>query len=145
MTDRITDIPKPRALPPGAFPSLGALRAVALISLVYDALIGLGLLAGRGLLQQWFGLAAPVPAIHADLNGVFALAIAAGYALPFRDPERYRGYLWVMGPLLKGGGAALFVFDRLLRGSPPSFLLFAAADGTLAALTLWALLRSRRA
>jgi len=112
--------------------------------MAYDALLGLGLLAGRSLLEQWFGVPAPVPAIHADLNGLFALAVAAGYVLPYRDPGRHRGYLWVMGPLLKGGGAVLFVADHLLRGSPASFLLFAGADGTLAALTLWALLRSRR-
>jgi hypothetical protein len=119
------------------------LRAVALTSLVYDAILGIGLLAGRGLLLRWFDLAAPVPAIHADLNGLFTLAIAAGYLLPYRDPQRYRGYLWVMGPLLKGSGAALFVLDHVLRGSPSSFLLFAAADGAIAALTLWALLATR--
>jgi len=136
---------QPRATSPGAFSSRAALRAVALGSLVYDALLGIGLLAGRSLLVEWFGVAAPVPAIHADLNGLFALAIAAGYLLPYRDPDRYRAYLWVMGPLLKGAGAALFVFDYLLRGSPASFLIFAIGDGTLAVLTLWALLRSRRA
>jgi len=47
---------------------------------------------------------APAPAIHADLNGLFALAIAAGYLLPYRDPDRYRAYLWIMGPMLKGAG-----------------------------------------
>jgi hypothetical protein len=117
---------------------------IALVSLVYDALLGVGLLAGRPLLVQWFGVPDPVPPIHADLNGLFALAIAAGYWLPYRDPDRYRGYLWVMGPVLKGAGAALFVADFLLRGSPASYLLFAAADGTLALVTLWALLRSVR-
>jgi hypothetical protein len=119
-----------------------ALRAISLVSLVYDTLLGFGLLAGRDVLVRWFGVPAPVPAIHADLNGLFALAIAAGYSLPYRDPDRYRGYLWVMGPALKGGGAALFVADYLLRGSPPSYLLFAAADGALAFVTLWALLAS---
>lgn len=121
------------------------LRTVALVSLVYDALLGIGLLAGRSLLVEWFGVAAPVPAIHADLNGLFALAIAAGYVLPYRDPDRYRAYLWVMGPGLKGTGAALFILDHVLRGSPASFLIFAVGDGTLAVLTLWALLNSRRA
>ena len=43
--------------------------------------------------------------------------------------------------MLKGAGAVLFVADYLLRGSPASFLLFAAADGALALVTLWALLR----
>ena len=48
-----------------------------------------------------------------------------------------------MGPILKGAGAAAFTLDYLLRGSPKSFLLFAASDGALAALTLYALLRER--
>ena len=34
-----------------------------------------------------------------------------------------------MGPLLKGAGAVAFLLDYLFRGSPPSFLLFAASDG----------------
>jgi hypothetical protein len=37
-----------------------------------------------------------------------------------------------------------FVLDYLLRGSPVSFLLFAASDGGLALLTLWALLTTGR-
>ena len=45
-----------------------------------------------------------------------------------------------MGPLLKGAGAATFVIDYYMRGSPASFPLFAASDGTLALITLWALL-----
>jgi hypothetical protein len=46
-----------------------------------------------------------------------------------------------MGPLLKGAGALTFVIDYYLRHSPPAFLLFAVSDGTLALVTLWALLR----
>jgi hypothetical protein len=120
------------------------LRLVAALSAVYDLLIGAALLAGRPLLVQLFGLPAPVPPLHADLNGLFTLAIGIGYVLPYRDPERYRAYLWLMGPGLKGAGAILFVADYLLRGSPASFLLFALGDGSLALLTLWALLRSRQ-
>lgn len=116
-----------------------SLRVVALISGVYDVLLGIGLLAARPMLMQWFGLPAPQPPIHADLNGLFTLAIGVGYLLPYRDPERYRGYLWVMGPLLKGVGTAWFVGDVVLRSSPTSYLLFAACDGTLALITLWAL------
>ena len=44
-----------------------------------------------------------------------------------------------MGPFLKGAGAAAFLLDYFLRGSPSSFLLFAASDGTLALITLYAL------
>ena len=47
-----------------------------------------------------------------------------------------------MGPLLKGAGAAAFVLDYVVRHSPRSFLLFAVSDGTLALLTLAALLTS---
>ena len=52
--------------------------------------------------------------------------------------------MWVMGPLLKGAGCAAFLLDYFVRGqSPAAFLLFAASDGTLALLTLWALAGSR--
>jgi hypothetical protein len=44
--------------------------------------------------------------------------------------------------MLKGAGAATFVVDHFLRGSPRSFLLFAASDGILAAVTLYALVAS---
>jgi hypothetical protein len=121
------------------------LRLSAALSAVYDILIGAALLAGRPVLVQLFGLPDPVPPIHADLNGLFALAVGVGYVLPLRDPERYRAYLWLMGPCLKGAGAILFVVDHLMRGSPASFLLFAVGDGSLALLTLWALVQSRHA
>ncbi len=102
------------------------------------------MLLGRPLLARLFDVPLPQPPIHADLNGVFLLAVATGYLIPFRDPERGRAYLWIMGPLLKGGGALTFVLDRLVRHSPRSFLLFAASDATLALITLWALLTARR-
>ena len=136
---------EPRAASPGAHSSAAPLRGVALASIIYDAALGVALLAGRGLLEGWFGVSAPQPPIHADLNGLFALAVAAGYLLPYRDPLRYRGYLWVMGPFLKGAGAVWFALDHVLRGSPASYLVFAVGDGTLALVTLWALLRTRRA
>jgi hypothetical protein len=120
-----------------------ALRLIALVSLVYDALVGGVILFATSMMASWFGVPPPSPELMADLNGVFLLAVGAGYLLPCRDPWRYRGYLWVMGPLLKGMGASLFVYDYLSRGGPPSFLLFAASDGLLAAVTLWALLRFR--
>ena len=91
-----------------------------------------------------FGVAPPVPPIFGDLNGIFLIAIGVGYWFPYRDPARYRAYLWVMGPLLKGAGALAFVLDYLFRASPSSFLLFAASDGTLALVTLVALARSAR-
>ena len=69
--------------------------------------------------------------------------MGAGYYLPWREPERYRGYMWVMGPLLKGAGAATFLLDYLVRHSPRSFLLFSVSDGALAAVTLYALISSR--
>lgn len=142
MTDSHRNLSRPRAASPGASSSAGPLRAIALVSLVYDALLGVGLLAGRPLLVQWFGVPDPVPPIHADLNGLFALAVAAGYWLPYRDPDRYRGYLWVMGPFLKGAGSLLLLADHVLRGSPDAFLIFALTDGALALWALWALTRA---
>jgi hypothetical protein len=103
------------------------------------------MLAGRPFLSQVFGVPLPEPPIFADLNGVFLLAVAAGYLIPYREPESAggRGYLWVMGPLLKGLGAATFILDHVVRHSPSSFLLFAASDGALALVTLWALIGAR--
>ena len=74
---------------------------------------------------------------------MFLLSVAAGYLIPYRDPDSRggRAYLWVMGPLLKGAGACAFLIDHYVRQSPASFLLFAASDGALALLTVWVLLR----
>lgn len=120
------------------------LAAIAAISGVYDVSVGVAMLFLREQMAAWFGVALPAPPIHADLNGVFLLAVGLGYILPYRDPLGHRGYLWVMGPFLKGLGAAVFLIDYVVRHSPASFLLFAASDGTLALLTLWALILSRR-
>ena len=120
------------------------LRAVALVSGLYDVAVGVSLTLGRPLLMSLFGLPAPVPPIHADLNALFVTTVGIGYWWPYRDPVRYRWYLWLMGPVLKGAGAAAFVADHLLRGSPASFLLFAACDGGLALATLYALVRRNR-
>jgi hypothetical protein len=120
-------------------PSGRRLSIIAAISGLYDLIVGALLLSIPSQVAGWFGSPPPSPIINANLNGMFLVAVAAGYLLPYRDPDRYRGYLWVMGPLLKGGGALIFVLDYLFRGSPPAFLLFAACDGFLALLTLWAL------
>lgn len=118
------------------------LKSIALFSFFYDVSVGVAMSLGRGLLVDWFGVAPPQPPIHADLNAVFVTTVGIGYLLPFRDPVRYRGYLWLMGPLLKGVGALVFVLDYLYRGSPPSFLLFAVSDGVLGLVTLIALLKT---
>lgn len=120
------------------------LRAVAAVSGLYDFVVGALLLGARDALASLFGVPPASPPIFSDLNGLFLVAVGAGYWHPWRDPERHRGYLWVMGPLLKGAGAVLFVLDYAFRGSPASFLLFAASDATLALWTLYALLRPRR-
>jgi hypothetical protein len=116
-------------------------QIVAAVSGIYDALVGVVMLVGRPLLAQIFAVALPTPPIHADLNGIFLLSVAAGYLIPYREPDSAAGrsYLWIMGPLLKGTGALAFILDYYVRHSPASFLLFAVSDGTMALLTLWAL------
>ena len=118
------------------------LSRIAGLSGLYDAVVGALLLCAPGWLAAAFGVPPASPRIFSDLNGLFLLAVGTGYVLPWRDPVRYRGYLWVMGPFLKGAGAAAFLADYFLRGSPRSFLLFAASDGMLAAVTLYALVAS---
>src|SRR6059058_4937561 len=122
-----------------------SLRLIAAVSGIYDAVVGVTMILGRPLLARVFDVPPPQPPIHADLNGIFLLAVAAGYTIPYREPESAAGraYLWVMGPLLKGVGAAAFVLDHFVRQSPRSFLLFAASDGALAIVTWIALVSSR--
>ena len=96
---------------------------------------------GADTLASLFGVPPASPPIFSDLNALFLIAVGLGYYYPWREPQRYRGYMWIMGPFLKGGGAIAFVLDYFYRASPPSFLLFAISDGTLALVTLWALLR----
>jgi hypothetical protein len=122
------------------------LRTVAAVSGIYDAIVGVTMLAGRPLLASIFNVALPEPPIHADLNGIFLLSIAVGYLITYREPDSAGGrtYLWVMGPMLKGAGAATFLLDHFLRGSPAAFLLFAFSDGALALITLWALMTAVR-
>jgi hypothetical protein len=118
-------------------------RAIAAISAAYDVSIGLFLLLAADRLATWFGVPPAQPPIFSDLNGLFLVAVGIGYYFPYRDPVGARWYLWVMGPGLKGAGAALFLADYVLRHSPASFLLFAASDGLIAAVTLVGLLTTR--
>ena len=120
------------------------LRPIAAISGIYDAGIGLFLLLAADRFAALFGVAPARPPIFSDLNGLFLLCVAAGYYWPYRDPIGARWYLWLMNVVLKGAGALTFLLDYYVRHSPTSFLLFAASDGTLALLTLVALLSSER-
>ncbi|HUG53085.1 MAG TPA: hypothetical protein VMR21_05770 [Vicinamibacteria bacterium] len=120
-----------------------ALRALALVSGVYDLVLAVPMLFFAPAMASLMGAPPPVPLVNAQLNGVFTLALAAGYFWAARDVESRRGYLWVAGVLAKGLGAALFVLDHFRQGSPSTFLLFAATDGTLAVITA-ALLGVRR-
>ena len=116
------------------------LSTISAVSGLYDLFVGAFLLLTPDRLASLFGVPPANPRIFSDLNGLFLLAVGAGYYLPWREPEKYRGYLWVMGPGLKGAGAGVFLIDYFFRGSPASFLLFAASDGVLAIVTLAALL-----
>lgn len=118
-----------------------SLRTLALVSGVYDLLLGLPLLFAAPQVARLFGAPEPVPVVNAWLNGVFTLALAAGYFWAASDPAARRGYFWVAGVFAKGLGAVVFVLDHFLSGSPATFLLFAATDGTLAVLTLVLLAR----
>lgn len=120
-----------------------ALSLIAAVSGLYDLVIGAGLLLAPVEIASWFGAPAPSPLLHVNIAGWLLIGIGIGYWQPFRDPVRHRAYLWIMGSVLKGGGAAIFLIDHFARQSPASFLLFALTDGMLALATLWALLASR--
>jgi hypothetical protein len=112
-----------------------SLRALALVSGVYDLLLGVSMLAAAQPLARLFGAPAPVPLVNAWLNGVFTLTLAGGYFWAAADAEARRGYFWWAGVFAKGLGTLTFLVDHFVNASPASYLLFAACDGTLAALT----------
>jgi hypothetical protein len=115
------------------------LRAIALVSFLYDVGAGLALIFLRPQLPAWFALPAPPP-IYADLIALFLIVVGIGFLLPLIQPLRFRPYLWIFGVLLKGAGAALFIAHYRGGGAPPSYLLFAVSDGLIAMLTLGVLL-----
>jgi hypothetical protein len=117
------------------------LRTLAYVSGVYDLLLGLPMLLAAPEVARAFGAPAPAPLVNAQINGVFALALGAGYFWAARDVDARRGYLWVAGVLAKGLGSAVFLLDHFAHGSPRSFLAFAVTDGTLALATLYLLRR----
>lgn len=123
------------------FPSL---RILAVLGGFYDLALAIPMLLAPEWTAGLFGSPAPVPVVNAQLNGLFTLTLALGYFWSAEDVEARRGYLWIAGVFVKIAGAALFVGDHLLRGSPASFLLFAATDGSIGVATLIALLRSSR-
>jgi hypothetical protein len=120
------------------------LRTLALVSGVYDLLLGAAMLLAAPQLARLFGAPPPVPLVNAWLNGVFALTLAGGYFWAARDVAARRGYLWWAGVFAKGLGAAVFVVDHWLNASPPAFLVFAVSDGALALATLVLLRRDAR-
>jgi hypothetical protein len=119
------------------------LRALALVSGLYDLALGVAMLFFAREAARLFGAPDPTPLLNAQLNGVFALSLGLGYFWARQDVAARRGYFWVAGVFAKALGALLFVADHFTQGSPASFLLFAATDGTLAVLT-WGLLRRER-
>jgi hypothetical protein len=127
-----------------AHPGDARLRALGYMSGVYDLALALPMLFAPEATAQLFGAPPPVPVLNAQLNGVFTLTLAVGYFWAARAPSERSGYFWAAGVLAKLLGAALFVADHFLRGSPTSFLLFAASDGTLGVVTLALLLLARR-
>ena len=118
------------------------LRTVALMSMIYDVLLGVVFLAAPDAAARAFGIPPVTPPLIPNLTGLFALGVGLCYILPLKDPARWRSLLWILGPILKGGGALLFLADHLFRHSPSSFLLFCGTDGILAAWTWIALRRT---
>ncbi len=121
-----------------SFPSL---RALAVIGGVYDVALSAPMLLAPEFTARLFGAPPPVPVLNAQLNGLFTLTLGLGYFWCAQDVESRRGYLWVAGVFVKLAVAALFIGDHFLRGSPSSFLLFAATDGSLGLVTLYALMK----
>jgi hypothetical protein len=119
---------------------LRQLSVVAGISCVYDLILGLALLAAADRFAALFGVAVPEPRTFVTISGLLLVCVGLGYLAPWKNPDGHRAYMWIFGPGLKGAGAFIFVLEHL-SGAPASYLVFAVTDGTLALVTLAALLR----
>lgn len=119
------------------------LKTLAVVSAVYDLALAAGMLFAAPLVAGLMGAPPPVPLLNAQLNGLFTLSLGVGYFWALRDAVRLRGYLWIFNVLAKGLGAALILLDQFTQGSPRTFLLLVATDGTLALATVWLLTRQR--
>ena len=123
--------------------SLPSLKSLALLGGAYDLALAAPMMLAPETTARMFGAPPPVPVVNAQLNGLFTLTLALGYFWCAADVDLRRGYLWIAGVFVKLAGASLFVADHFLRGSPSSFLLFAATDGSIGLLTLAALVVHR--
>ena len=105
------------------------------------------MLAGRPLLAQLFAVPLPTPPIHADLNGIFLLSIAAGYLIPVSRAAVLRRTRVSLdhGTAAEGRGAAAFVLDYSSATRRDRSCCSRSSDGALALLTLSALLTSSAA
>ena len=121
-----------------------SLKGVALVSGVYDLALALPMLVAPVTIARLFGAPDPVPVLNAQLNGVFTLALAAGYFWAARDTEARRGYFWVAGVLAKGLGAALFVGITGCADRPRRSSSLRRPTGRSRPLTLVALLAGAR-
>lgn len=122
-----------------------SLRNVAIVSAVYDLALALGMLFAAPQVAELMGAPPPVPLLNAKLNGLFTLSLGVGYFWALRrDEPTLRGYLWVFNVFAKGLGATIILLDQFTQGSPRTFLLLVATDGTLSLLTLWLLRRGGR-
>src|SRR5262245_8094903 len=98
-----------------------SLKALAWIGGVYDLALAAPMILAPEATASLFGAPAPVPVLNAQLNGLFTLTLAIGYFWCAQDVQARRGYLWVAGVFVKIAGAALFIGDHFLRGSPTTF------------------------
>lgn len=120
------------------------LRTLAIAGGVYDLALSVPMLFLPEVTARLFGAPPPAPVVNAQLNGLFTMTLALGYFWCAKDVDSRRGYLWIGGVFVKIAGAALFIGDHFLRGSPSSFLLFAVTDGSIGLATLAGLMLTSR-
>ena len=117
-------------------------RAMA-VGAAFDLVFAVAILGFTRAAAALLGLTVPDDPVYLALSGVLLAILAGVYALAALDPRRYLG----IPPVSAAGrclGFLLFVW-AWRGGRPAAFLALALADLALAAVTLAAWLRARRA
>jgi len=121
-------------------PGLGFLAASFAAGAVYDAALGLVILASPPAVLAFFSIPPPPDPMHFRFAALLLLVLPLFYILPAVDPARFAPVA-AAGTGARTLGAA-FLFAHAAAGAPAAYVGFAAVDAAFALAHAWGLRRA---